>query len=71
MPLSDGRYYQIWLSDSAVVTPGEINGLPDKLRSYIHDLASRFDPAGDVAEIASLREQRDALVLKLRELEQR
>jgi hypothetical protein len=36
------------------LSAGEINGLPEKLRRYIHDLETRSDPAGDIKEIASL-----------------
>jgi hypothetical protein len=31
-----------------VVLSGEINALPERVRSFIHDLESRADPAGDV-----------------------
>lgn len=34
-----------------------INALPQPLRSYIHDLETRCDPAGDVAALAITREQ--------------
>jgi hypothetical protein len=54
-PQSEGcRWYESWLSDSPVLSAGEINGLPEKLRRYIHDLETRSDPAGDIKEIASL-----------------
>ncbi len=61
--------FEIHLSRCAEVTAEEINALPEKLRRYIHDLATRSDPAGDIRTIASLTEQRDALVLRVRELE--
>ena len=49
--------------------PQHINSLPLPLRTYIHRLETRCDPTGDLQQIASLTEQRDALVLKVRELE--
>jgi len=42
--------------DRFVPGPVHINALPGPLRKYIHDLATRADPTGDVAEIAMLRE---------------
>ncbi len=32
-------------------TVAGVNGLPDALRKYIHDLETRCDPAGDVAKL--------------------
>jgi len=52
------------------MTPDEINALPERVRKYIHDLETRCDPAGEVQERWSLREQRDALVVRVRELEE-
>ena len=49
--------------------PEHINALPLPLRNYIHWLETRCDPTGDLQRIASLTEQRDALVVKVRELE--
>jgi hypothetical protein len=49
--------------------PENINALPEPLRAYVHDLETRADPAGDIQRIASLTEQRDALVAGRRELE--
>jgi hypothetical protein len=51
------------------VTTEEINALPERVRRYIHDLVTRCDPAGEVQERWSLREQRDGLVARVRELE--
>jgi hypothetical protein len=62
------RWYRIWLNDGPSLSPGEFNALPEKLRRYIHDIETRLDPAGNVKEIASLTEQRDALVALVREL---
>jgi len=61
--------FEIHLSRSAEVTAQEVNSLPEKLRRYIHDLATRSDPAGDIRTIASLTDQRDALVRRVKELE--
>src|SRR5262249_50344984 len=44
------------------------NALPKPVRNYIHWLATRADPAGDLREIASLKEQREALTVKVGEL---
>jgi hypothetical protein len=46
-----------------------INALPGPLRRYVHDLETRADPAGDVAEIALLKENNAALWARIRELE--
>jgi hypothetical protein len=43
-----GHRYNIWLNTSTVITADEINALPEKLRDYIHDLSTKFDPAGDI-----------------------
>jgi hypothetical protein len=47
--------------DRFVPDPDHINALPGPLREYIHDLATRADPAGDVAEIAMLKKNNGAL----------
>ena len=38
-------------------TPDAINALPDPVRKYIHDLETRCDPAGIVAENTLLRDR--------------
>src|SRR5260370_996812 len=43
--------------DTFIPAPDHINALPGPLRSYIHDLETRADPAGNVAEIAMLKEK--------------
>lgn len=43
------------------MTAEEINALPDRVRSYIHDLETRADPAGDVRELFRLREENASL----------
>jgi hypothetical protein len=55
------------IPDDWTPTAESVNALPEPLRRYICDLETRCDPAGDVRTIASLREQRDSLVIKLRE----
>ena len=50
-------------------TPERINALPEPIRRYIHDLETRCDPAGDVAQIACLRETCGALSKRVAELE--
>jgi hypothetical protein len=46
----------------------EINALPPRVRKYIHDLETRCDPAHEVQERWSLKEQRDGLVRMVEEL---
>jgi hypothetical protein len=46
-----------------------INALPGPLRRYIHDLETRADPAGDIAQIAFLKETVVALQARIRESE--
>lgn len=38
-------------------TAANINALPEPIRQYVHDLATRCDPAGDVAQMAMLKQQ--------------
>lgn len=60
---------QVQRTASIYPTPDEINALPEKVRRYIHDLATRTDKTGDVQTIAILREDRDALQRRVEELE--
>lgn len=46
-------------------TPENIHVLPEPLRRYIMFLKTRCDPAGDIQQIWSLREQVDGLVKRL------
>ena len=55
--------------DAFIPDADHINALPGPLRKYIHDLETRADPAGDVAEIAMLKENNAALWARVRELE--
>ena len=55
--------------DQFVPDPDHINSLPGPLRQCIHDLETRADPAGGVAEIAMLKENNAALWRCLQELE--
>jgi hypothetical protein len=59
-----GDYWRGWSPDAK-----HINGLPQPVRQYIHDLETRADPAGDVAELACLRETVAALEIRVEELE--
>lgn len=43
--------------------------LPERVKNYICDLEQRADPSGEIQTIASLTEQRDGLVERVRELE--
>jgi hypothetical protein len=49
--------------------PEHINALPEPVRRYVHDLATRVDPAGDTAQIALLKENNAALWKRVQELE--
>jgi hypothetical protein len=55
--------------DKFIPDADHTNALPGPLRRYIHDLETRADPAGDVAEIALLKENNAALWARVRELE--
>lgn len=46
-------------------TPDQINSLPDWAQRYIHDLRIRCDPADEVQERHSLKEQRDGLIARI------
>jgi hypothetical protein len=52
-------------------TPEHFNRLPAPLQTYIHDLATRADPAGDVQDLALARMTIAALQQHIRELEPR
>lgn len=47
----------------------EINALPQRVRDYIMWIETDADPAGTIQSEYSLREQRDGLVVKIREVE--
>jgi hypothetical protein len=47
----------------------EINALPERVRSFIHDLETRADPAGDVRRAHIAEENVAALTAKLAEIE--
>jgi len=49
--------------------PDQINALPTGIRQYIHDLETRCDPAGDVAELTLLGDQNAQLQAKIVQLE--
>ena len=55
--------------DTFIPDPEHINALPEPVRRYIHDLATRVDPAGDTAQIALLKENNAALWKRVQELE--
>ncbi|MEO8597327.1 MAG: hypothetical protein ABI759_28670 [Candidatus Solibacter sp.] len=55
--------------DTFVPDAEHINALPGPLRRFIRDLETRADPAGDIAEIALLKENNRALWARVRELE--
>ncbi len=47
------------------------NDLPDRVKNYISSLEQRGDKAGEIQMIASLTEQRDALVERLLEIKEK
>ena len=49
--------------------PNAVNALPEPLRRYIHDLETRYDPAGDVAALTLLRDQVSQLQIHATEQE--
>jgi hypothetical protein len=55
--------------DTFVPDSDHINALPYPVRKFVHDLETRADPAGDVAEIALLKENNLALWNRVKELE--
>ena len=48
-------------------TPEHINALPEPIRKYIHDLETNCDPAGIVRENVLLKDENEALRLKLKQ----
>jgi len=57
------------IPDNWLPTADNVNALPRPLRVYIHDLETKCDPSGDIQSIASLTDQRDGLVARVKELE--
>lgn len=47
--------------DNWTPTAENVNGLPDQVRGYIHDLATRCDPSGDVQRLALAEDTARAL----------
>jgi len=47
------------------VAPGEIEALPPHIRSYVHQLETRSDPAGDIQRIAALEQQVKGLTTRV------
>jgi BMFP domain-containing protein YqiC len=54
----------------AILLPSEVNSLPKRVRSYIHDVETKCDPAGDIRTIGVLRDTVRALEAQIGELEQ-
>lgn len=48
------------------MSPAEVNMLPPRVRSYIHELHTNADPAGTVRELAQLKDTNRALQLMYR-----
>ena len=59
-----------YIEDDWLPTADNVNALPEGLRRYVHDLATGCDPAGDVAQLILLKDQRDALVAMVQELKE-
>jgi len=51
-------------------TSEQVNNLPEPLRKYIHDLETRCDPAGDVAELTLTRDQIACAGIEITELKE-
>jgi hypothetical protein len=49
------------------VTSAEINALPDRLRSFVHDLETRCDPAGDIRRLRLIEDENRMLRAKIQE----
>jgi hypothetical protein len=57
------------IADNWLPTPENVNALPGPVRKYIHDLETKADPAGIVAENTLLRDQTkylDAMIGRLK-----
>lgn len=52
------------------LTPDEVNALPEGIRKYVHDLATRCDPAGEVAELMLTKDENRMLRARVVELEE-
>lgn len=50
------------------MTSAEINALPDRLRSFVHDLETRCDPAGDTRRLRLVEDENRMLRNKVQEL---
>ena len=68
-PYGPGNDECVLIRANWLPTPDAINALPLPLRQYIHDLHTRADPSGDVAERAIARDTCRALSLRVEELE--
>ena len=53
------------IPDNWLPTSENINALPAPLRKYIHDLETRADPAGEVAELTLTKDQNAQLQVAL------
>lgn len=51
-------------------TSENINALPETLRRYIHDLETRCDPAGDVAQLSLTKDQNRSIIVMFSEAEE-
>lgn len=49
------------------MTSAEINALPDRLRSFVHDLETRCDPAGDIRRLRLIEDENRMLRVKIQE----
>lgn len=58
------------MSASISVLAREINALPERVRSFIHDLEARADPAGDVRRAHVAEENAAALAVEVERLQQ-
>jgi hypothetical protein len=68
MLLTEARFMD---TKSIYPTVDEINALPSKVKRYIHDLEMRINQKGQALTVMQLREERDLLHQRVKELETR
>ncbi len=66
---TDAEIAEMLAAAGTGVTATEINTLPLRVKSYIHDLETNADPAGTIQELALLKDQTrqlDAVIARLK-----
>lgn len=62
------RAESVFIPKGWTPTDDNVNALPVPLRMYIHDLETQCDPAGILRENVLLKDENQAMRLKLREM---